>query len=465
MPRHKNPESEVSPALMKVAEEIRTLLRSVLDRSLDSEAYEGQLKAVLDAAGRQDMREYLSSQTETEAFEEDGVRWRVALRDDKRVMTIFGWVEIERDLFRGMRNGPTRCLVAERANLIDGKWTPRAAKVASISTTELSFERSEQFFEQLGGMAPSKTLLLCLDRYLSELWEKDREAHDQHVREASEIPAEAVACAVSLDGVMINMVASDRAEKKARAKAAGRAAKGPSGYKEASVGVLSFYDSEGQRLATRRMGRMPEPDKATTKAWVEAELAHAREQRPDLTVLAAADGAANNWSFLERLQPDEQIVDYYHTTEHLHRHLSIANGASTQDTQEKFREMKGTLLEKKGGAQIVFTELQRLQKSAGTLPKSTTKTTGKRQPTFFERHHERMNYLELREKRLPIGTGVTEGTCRFLVVDRLRRSGMAWSEHGGQAVLTLRSLAVSERYDAAWGALTTANKLRLRKAS
>ena len=66
---------------------------------------------------------------------------------------------------------------------------------------------------------------------------------------------------------------------------------------------------------------------ASTKAWIRAELACIRKRRPDLTVVAAADGAANNWSFLESLEPDVEVVDYYHTTEHLHRHLSLANGA------------------------------------------------------------------------------------------------------------------------------------------
>jgi len=465
MPRHHDPDSAVTPDLAKAALEIERVMSRVLDESLDAEAYEGQLKALVDCASRARMRGYLSRLGGDEAFEEDGQRWRVALPNGgKRIMTVFGWVNVKRPLFRQTRDGPTRCLVAERANLVEGKWTPRAAKVASIATTELSFERSEQFFEQLGGMAPCRTLLIDLDRYLSEIWEQDREQHEKQVREASEIPPEAVACAVSLDGVMVNMIDSDRAEKKARAKAAGKPAKGPSGYKEASVGVLSFYDDDGERLATWRTGRMPEADKVSTKAWLEAELAHVREQRPNMTVVAAADGAANNWGFLETLKPDHQVVDYYHTAEHLNRHLSIANGASTQDTQQKFREMRGTLLEQKGGAKIVFAELRRLQEGAGTLPKAATKEAGKRQPTFFERHHERMNYAELREQKLPIGTGVTEGTCRHVVVDRLRRSGMAWSAAGGQAVMTLRSLFVSERYDAAWSVLLGANLRKLRRA-
>lgn len=463
MPRHHDPDSALSPELVKAALEIHRIASSVLDQSRDASTFESQLKALSDAASRLTMREYLTSLGGEESFEESGKTWRPTLRQEKRVMTLYGWVRVERMLFREGRSGPTRCLVAERANLVQGKWTPQAAKLASIATTELSFERTEEFLATLGGMAPCKTLLIGLDRHLSELWEQDRERHEQQLREVSEIPPEAVSCAASLDGVMINMVGSDRARKKARAKAAGKAAKGPSGYKEASVGVLSFYDAEGNRLTTWRTGRMPEANKTATKAWLQAELGHVRKLRPDLTVVAAADGAANNWGFLESLEPDEQIVDYYHTVEHLHRHLSIANGASSVDTQQKFRDMKGNLLEQKEGAKIVFAELRQLQERAGTLPKSLTKKRGKRQPTYFERHQERMNYADLRERNLPIGTGVTEGTCRHLVVDRLRRSGMAWSEAGGQAVMTLRSLAVSDRYDAGWNVMLEANHRHLRR--
>lgn len=465
MPRHHDPDSAISPALAKAASEILRVVGGVVDPSLGTDDYEGALKALLDAVGRRQMGQYLAGLGEQDAFKEGGAQWRVTLRDEKRVMTLFGWVPVDRPLFRAKRSGPTRCLVTERANLIEGKWTPRAARVASIATTELSFERTEEFFEQLGGMAPSKTLLLGLDRYLSELWEADREEHERRVRESSGIPPEAVAVAVSLDGVMVNMCGSDRAEKKARTKAAGRPAKGPTGYKEASVGVVSFYDSHGERLATWREGRMPEPDKATTKAWLRAELDRIRTLRPDLKVVAAADGYPNNWSFLETLNPDLQVVDFYHATQNLFMSLSELSGSATLETQEMLAKMKGTLLESKDGAKVVFKELRRLQARAGTLPKSMTKTGGKRQPTFFDRHSKRMNYAELREQRLPIGTGVTEGTCRFLVIDRLRRSGMAWSQAGGQAVLTLRSLAISNRFETAWQVLADKNNERLRPAA
>ena len=75
------------------------------------------------------------------------------------------------------------------------------------------------------------------------------------------------------------------------------------------------------------------------------------------------------------------------------------------------------------------------------------------QPTFCERHHDRMVYLHHRELNLPTGSGVIEGTARYLVVDRLRRTGMRWKQQGGQGVLTLRQTVANDQHNRAWSNL------------
>ena len=55
----------------------------------------------------------------------------------------------------------------------------------------------------------------------------------------------------------------------------------------------------------------------------------------------------------------------------------------------------------------------------------------------------------LRAKGLPIGSGHVEATCKTLVSTRMKRSGASWKTPGGQAVLSLRSLARSSRWSAA----------------
>lgn len=51
---------------------------------------------------------------------------------------------------------------------------------------------------------------------------------------------------------------------------------------------------------------------------------------------------------------------------------------------------------------------------------------------------------------LPIATGVIEGACRYLVSDRMGRTGAVWSIEGAEAVLRLRALRASGDFDDYW---------------
>jgi hypothetical protein len=51
---------------------------------------------------------------------------------------------------------------------------------------------------------------------------------------------------------------------------------------------------------------------------------------------------------------------------------------------------------------------------------------------------------------LPIGTGVIEGACRYLVKDRMDRTGARWSLKGAEAVLRLRALCTNRDFDSYW---------------
>jgi hypothetical protein len=61
---------------------------------------------------------------------------------------------------------------------------------------------------------------------------------------------------------------------------------------------------------------------------------------------------------------------------------------------------------------------------------------------------------------LPIATGVIEGACRYLVKDRMDRTGARWSLRGAEAVLRLRALRASGDFDAYWNFHMTQEHLR-----
>src|SRR5579885_1913930 len=59
-------------------------------------------------------------------------------------------------------------------------------------------------------------------------------------------------------------------------------------------------------------------------------------------------------------------------------------------------------------------------------------------------------YEHALEAGLPIATGVIDGACRYLVKDRMERTGARWSLPGAEAVLRLRALRASDDFDDYW---------------
>ena len=147
-------------------------------------------------------------------------------------------------------------------------------------------------------MTPSASSLDRLPKELSPHWEAQREAWEAALRATETVPAGATVLALSLDGVMAPMKEAGRVEKRSQPD---KQASGPAGYREVGCGTLSLYDAEGQRLGTLRYGRMPETKKASLCAQLEAEVQSILALRPDLKIVKLADGAKENWRFLDQL--------------------------------------------------------------------------------------------------------------------------------------------------------------------
>jgi hypothetical protein len=372
----------------------------------------------------------------------DGQRHWQALRAEREYMSSFGRVVVERGLYRSERNGPTLCPMELGAGIVEGFWLPRAAKLAALCISDMTPARAESFFCELGVMSPSRSSLDRLPKALNKHWEANRETYEQRLRAQQEIPPNAVTVTVSLDGVMVPMRGCAKAEKKAQMRRQGRADKGPAGYREAACGAVTFYDAHGERLETRRIARMPEAKQKTLKEQLRRELEDVIARRPDLIVVSIADGAANNWDYLDTLSSDHQVVDYYHATEHLKRALDVRMGASHRATQAKFEQLRTTLRDDPAGVDKVIAALTELAPRHRADPGDYR--TG---INYFTRHRARMNYAELEAKHLPIGSGVIEGTCKSLASDRLKRAGMRWNAPRGPAVLTRRAWSQSGRFE------------------
>src|SRR2546426_5550349 len=69
---------------------------------------------------------------------------------------------------------------------------------------------------------------------------------------------------------------------------------------------------------------------------------------------------------------------------------------------------------------------------------------------YLLKYKKNMQYDQYLKMGLPIATGVIEGACRYLVQDRMDRTGARWSLNGAEAVLRLRALRTSGDFDAYW---------------
>ena len=377
-----------------------------------------------------------------------GRRYHRVLRSTETYTTAVGPVTAERTLYRC---GGERAVVPMelRAGIVEGHWTALAARQASCVVAQMTPSEGEALLRELGNMAPSKSSLDRLPKGLGARWEANREGFESTLREAVVVPDEAVTVAVSLDGVMVPMKDGGRAEKRERSRARGRRVKGPAGYQEAGCATLSFYDAAGKRLDTLSLARMPEAKKATLKTMLSAEFDTVLGQRPDLEVVTVADGAHDNWRYLDALAPDATaVVDFYHAAEQLKSALDARYGENDARGRAQFHKLRHVLLDDPEGVEKVIRALAYQRKK---YPRRTRIGEVLR---YFRRNRHRMRYAQTQAQHLPIGSGVVEAACKTLVTQRLKRSGMRWRRPGGQAILTLRALLQSSRFDQAWALLS-----------
>lgn len=70
-----------------------------------------------------------------------------------------------------------------------------------------------------------------------------------------------------------------------------------------------------------------------------------------------------------------------------------------------------------------------------------------------------MDYICYRQAGYPVGSGSVESGCKVVVQQRMKQAGMRWSREGAQAMLALRCLLLSDRWDELWTSLASPPKL------
>jgi hypothetical protein len=115
-------------------------------------------------------------------------------------------------------------------------------------------------------------------------------------------------------------------------------------------------------------------------------------------------------------------------------------------SKAKFQTWRTTLKEVEGGADKVIRSFRYYLGRLSGKNKEVLQT----ELTYFLNQRPRLDYAAYLKQGLPIARGVIEATCKTLVIHRMKCSGMRWSTGGGQAILTLRAVIQSNRWQQAW---------------
>ena len=66
----------------------------------------------------------------------------------------------------------------------------------------------------------------------------------------------------------------------------------------------------------------------------------------------------------------------------------------------------------------------------------------------LDKHRAHIDYARFKELGLPLGSGMVESACKWLIQQRFKGVGMRWSEAGFNHLLHLRLAWVNGRFDA-----------------
>jgi len=271
-------------------------------------------------------------------------------------------------------------------------------------------------------MKPSEGTVKRVLEYVGDFLETSGFLHA--IQSKQTVPKQAVTMAMSMDSTSVLI----REE----------------GWKHATAATVSTYDAEGNRLDTVYIGRMPEKGKTQAKSLLEKEIEAITKKHKFKYTVCIADGARDLWLFFRKKYPNAiHVVDFFHVCEHLSK-LSELLFKDSSDAKAWYKKHRTILKEDPDGASKVIRAVRYRRSKTKENPEIEAELK------YLQRNRRRMNYFQLQQKNLPIGSGIVEAACKNVIGARMKKSGMRWTINGGQTVLTLRSLILSERWEQFW---------------
>lgn len=439
-----------------------------------------EIERMLRTEGRELLRSMMQAhfdrrsaqEREVEVRDASGVE-RLRVRDGRRtVMTEFGEVELERKLYQA--DGADALAPLEAAmELPDEKYSLEVRRIVAEEAARASFDEVVELVRKQSGAEVPK-------RQAEELAIRAARDFDEFYCSRLREPEEGDPLMVlSFDAKGIATLHRDLRE--ATRKAAERTprrletrlTKGEKPNRKRMAEVATVYSiAQWPRTIAdvlhgvhdKRETALRRPRPANKRVW--ASIVHAPQRviqdafdealrrDPELRRrwVVLVDGNKDQLARIKRAARDTGVkitivLDIVHVLEYLWRAAYAFHPDGTTETEEWVECRLLALLNGHSGGEIAKS-LRAMIKTHG-LDVNAAKPVV-RAAEYLVNNTRLMHYDRALSEGLPIATGVIEGACRYLVQDRMGRTGAVWSAAGAEAVLRLRALRTSGDFDDYW---------------
>jgi hypothetical protein len=247
----------------------------------------------------------------------------------------------------------------------------------------------------------------------------------------------ALTLAVSADGVMVPM------------RSQAKTPKGQIVWREVKVAIFARLGERlsraGKAVMTLRQRRLVAV-LGGLAAFIPLVKLEAQTQSLDKAakVVWLSDGGRGFWRVYRQCFAHcaVAVLDFYHAAGHLWR-VAIVLFPAHSDRLTWFKQWRHAL--RHGQHRTVLAMLTSLV-NTNLLSGKSLKTLIQVQ-AYFQRHHAHMRYQPFERQQIPLGSGMVESACKWLIQQRFKGVGMHWSESGLNHLLILRVAWANQRFD------------------
>lgn len=347
-------------------------------------------------------------------------------RESKLIQTPYGEVDVPRFVYQTSKGGKTYIPLEVNSRIV-GTSTPKFAKTVS---SKYSCDGAPGVQRDLAENHNRSIALSFIKNICDTVGTIAMAKEEDWVYKIPEMPKPVRSISIGLDGTCLNMMED--------------------GWREAMCGTIAFFDIKGERMHTVYTAASPEYGKEIFLSKFGSEVDRVIELFPKTPVVGLADGAASNWTFLEK-KADILTVDFWHFTEYLAKAATAMFPKKSQEKEKEdwLEEVCHRAKHKMGGVSRILNELEEFIEKNRITAENRKKLQSA--ITYLSNHLENMQYYKNTNSNMAIGSGVTEAACKSLVKQRMCKGSSRWKDEGASVVLTLRSLHMTnERWGQFW---------------